>query len=175
MADLYFNEIVEAGLLNDFYEESNFNFPQSISDFEDSFSTAPILRLYNGYPFVKGLTPEEELAAFEVGFRELQNKSYADSIGAITWRNDELPALSLNKIVNQAESKKDSLSYAQHYYELFHWLPFNQELIIKGVEFTSSNRDLDTYSLNMIVKGMNNGLNDPFLIEVLDEIRSREN
>jgi hypothetical protein len=27
----------------------------------------------------------------------------------------------------------------------------------------------------MIVKGMNNGLNDPFLIEVLDEIRSREN
>ncbi len=170
MADLFFNELLEIGLLSESYAESRFDTPLTISDFENSFSSAAIARLLNGYPFVKGLTPEEELAAFELAFQQLQSISYADSIGANTWRFDELVAVSLREVVKFTESNNDSISYAQHYYELVHWLPFNSELLREGIEYASNNRALDIYTVNMIHKAINNNLEGSYLSTVLEEI-----
>ena len=85
MADAYFNEIHNIGLMDEFYNENSFDTPFSASNFENAYSTTPILRLKTGYPFIRSLTVNQELALFEDGYRSIQNKSFADSMGAESW------------------------------------------------------------------------------------------
>ncbi len=170
MADLYFESFLDLGLIVDNYKSSSLNTPLVLSDFENAYSTAPILRLLSGYPFVKGLDADEELIAFQESYRYLLKKSFADSIGATTWFNSDIVALNLQKVIEEAKNNDDSLLVAQANYELFHWLPFNENLVNQIVEYHADNRKLDVYTLNILLKGTNNGISDPILFNKISEI-----
>ena len=167
MADAYFNEIHKIGLMDEFYNENSFDTPFSISNFENAYSTTPILRLKTGYPFIRSLTVNQELALFEDGYRSILNKSFADSMGAESWRYNNVVAFDLKKVINHSKHLDDSMAVATHYYELLHWLSFNDDLLTEAVDYLLNNSKMDTYVVNMISKGLNNGMKDPYLMNML--------
>ncbi len=175
IAELFFREINKVGLLDPYLRIGVMDVPDPESLFEQAYAITPIIRLTNGYPFIKGLNPDEELELFIQEYNYLQSKSFADSVGATTWVNGNIVALGLQKVINEAKLQKDSLLVAQASYELFSWLPFNKDLIHSIVDYQLGNKNLDIYTVNSILKALNNGMIDTKLIHALIKIYSSNN
>ena len=88
-------------------------------------------------------------------------------MGAESWRYNNVVAFDLKKVINHSKHLDDSIAVATHYYELLHWLSFNDDLLTEAVDYLLNNSKMDTYVVNMISKGLNNGMKDPYLMNML--------
>lgn len=114
-----------------------------------------------GYPFTKGISQEQELENFESVFRQYQEKSHVDSLGALTAREQRFVPEMLTEAVNYSRVNGDSLAYVRHYYELLKWQLNSISLVERVTEFAITNRKYDEYLLNMLLQVVNDGNTDP--------------
>lgn len=170
MADLFYDHFLEIEEIKNAYHPNSFTIPQEVSDFEQTHSTTSITRLLVGYPFVKGLSIEEELAAFQKIYNGYLAESYTDSIAASAARRNRLVPLALTDVVNHGKETGDSLAVISHYYELLKWQINSIELIDKGIEYAVNNRSLDTYLVNILTQILNEGNYEPRYIDVLSSL-----
>ncbi len=170
MAELFLNEIVQLDRLTRYHLPNPFDVPNQLSRFEEVYSNTSISRLLVGYPFEKGLTEAEELAAFNRIYIAYLSASYVDSVAAYTSRNiGEVPK-ALTDIVNHGMVLDDSLMVMSHYYELLKWQLNSIDLVERGIEFSTNNRNYDMYLVNILHQVINDGLNDYRYMDVLSAL-----
>lgn len=119
----------------------------TVSTFENTYADVQISRLIFGYPFVKNQSAEQERIRFENYYNEQLNKSFIDSLAALTWRTQRQVSLSLTDIVNFSTAQGDSLQVMQHYVPLAYLQLLNKNLLLKGANYALNNRKLDSYSM----------------------------
>lgn len=136
--------------LKEHLAESYISMDMPISQFEQTYAEVQISRLLFGFPFVKNQTPEQERLRFENYYNAKLQHSFIDSLAALTWRTQRQSSLSLTDVVNYATSKNDSSMVMNHYIPLAYWQLFNQNLLLKGANYSLSNRALDEKSALML-------------------------
>jgi tetratricopeptide (TPR) repeat protein len=141
-----------------------------VSQFEKTYSTVPVARLESGFPFVKGISESEELNRYNRVIRNLERKSYIDSIAVVTWEQQRQVTLSLTDAINYASRQKDTLSVVQHYLELANWQLFNTDLLKKGINFGVNTRELDPYTVKMLHNILSVEREDPYFANTLSAI-----
>jgi lysophospholipase L1-like esterase len=170
MADVFLEEIKKLPRLQSRLINNPFGRPDSISDFEITFANVAIERLLAGYPFTKGISQEQELENFESVFRQYQEKSHVDSLGALTAREQRFVPEMLTEAVNYSRANGDSLAYVRHYYELLKWQLNSISLVERVTEFAITNRSYDEYLLNMLLQVVNDGNTDPRYMDVISSL-----
>lgn len=170
IADLLIEELIQFPTLSANYQPNIFEVPSEISQFENAYANVSIARLLVGYPFKKGISIEQELADFEAIYQDYLSKSFIDSVGAVTAKNQIHVPLVLTDIVNVAQQKGDSLAAISHYTELMRWQLNSTSLIEKGIEYAVNNRSTDDYLANMLLQVLNDGNYDPRYIDVLSSL-----
>ncbi len=170
MADEFLAEIEKLPRLQSRLIQNPFSRPSQISTFENTYANVAIERLLAGFPFTKGISQEEELRNFNAIYEQYQNKSYVDSVAAITARQQEFVPEKLTEVVNYTRSVNDSLAFVTHYYELLKWQLNSVSLVERVTEFAISSRENDTYLLNMLLQVVNDGNTDPRYMDVISSL-----
>ncbi len=170
IASLFFEHLVELEVLKRAYSPNSFDLPNTVSRFEEIYSSTAISRLLVGYPFQKGLTQDEELAEFQKIYRGYLQASYIDSIAAHTARNQGLVPEALTEIINEAQQRSDTLAVITHYYELLKWQLNSVNLIERGIDLAVKSRIDDSYTVYMVNQILNDGLQDPRYMDVLSAV-----
>lgn len=144
IADLFFNSLLENDpVLKEAYLPNElFQWPE-ISHFENTFSKIPIARLTAGFPFVKGLSADQEYRNFQKVYDSYIKRSYVDSVAATAWRYNRPAVLALTDALNYNHQRSDTINVVKHYLDLAYWQMFNENLLKKGVSYSINNRDLD--------------------------------
>lgn len=147
IADAFFNSMIEndSELKNAYLPNELFQWPE-ISHFEDTFSKIPIARLTAGFPFVKGLSADQEYSNFQRVYDNYISRSYVDSVAATAWRMNRPAALALTDALNYNHKMNDTLNVMKHYLDLGYWQLFNESLLKKGVNYSLNNRQYDSYN-----------------------------
>lgn len=170
MADEFLAEIKKLPRLQSRLIENPFSRPTQISSFEHTYANVSIERLLAGYPFTKGVSQEEELRNFNTIYEQYQNKSYVDSVAAITAREQEFVPEKLTEVVNYTRSINDSSAYVNHYYELLKWQLNSVSLVERVTEFAINSRANDAFLLNMMLQVVNDGNADPRYMDVISSL-----
>lgn len=132
--------------LKSYLYQTNIPLDLAASTFEKTYADVQISRLIFGYPFVKNQSAEQERIRFENYYNEQLNKSFIDSLAALTWRTKRQVSLSLTDVVNFSTAQSDSLQVMQHYVPLAYLQLLNKNLLLKGANYALNNRKLDSYS-----------------------------
>ena len=170
IADLYFDALVEHSVLKDYYLPNPlWEWPEA-SQFESTFSKIPIARLTSGFPFKKGLTERQEYNEFNQIYRYYQQRSYVDSLAAVSWRENKQASLVLVDVLNYQYAESDTFGVARHYLDLAYWQIFNEDLLKKGVSFVSPNRKYDSYTSLLLHLILTKEREDPFFVNTLSAI-----
>lgn len=171
IADAFFGSLVSKDpVLEEAYLENDLFMWPGISHFESTFSKIPIARLTAGFPFVKGLTAEQEYRDFQNIYDGYIKRSYVDSIAANAWRQNRPAALALTDALNDYHKKNDTLAVVQHYMDLAYWQVFNEKLLMKGVSYSVNNRVLDSYNALFLHIINSKDREDPFFSNSLSAI-----
>jgi hypothetical protein len=156
IADAIFNKMKAHPMVADVKRAASIQFSREVSLFEETYAEVQISRLLYGYPFVKGITADQERINYEQYYQSKLNESFIDSLAALTWRTQRQVSLSLTDVVNDRTSQQDSLSVMQHYLPLAYWQLFNKKLLQKGVNYAINNRKLDDYTALLIHLSLKN-------------------
>jgi len=167
IGELFFDEMMKDSRLKKYYAPNSVATRPEISEFEETYGTVPILRLTAGYPFVKGLSQDEELAIFKRRYNALLTNNYEDSLATRTWLNQEPVPLALTKVVEMNIAKYDTLNMARSYMSLAHWHIFSEALLKKGVEYPINNRRSDSYNVLTLHLILSKKRTDPFFVNKL--------
>jgi lysophospholipase L1-like esterase len=167
IADLFFENLLELEKISSAYSPNEFNVPDDISEFEETFANTTISRLLVGYPFQKGLTAAEESAKFETIYNNFLKSSYTDSVAAASKVNQKSVPIALNEVIDQKKKNGDTLAAMSHYYELLKWQLNSTDLIEKVIEYAINNPKVNTYLVNSIEQVLNEGAYDPRYMNVL--------
>lgn len=170
IAETVMQELLKLNPLKQAYAPNGFAIPQQTSTFEDAYSYITVARLLVGYPFVKGLTVEQELKDFQKIYDGYLQSTYVDSLAAFTARNALEVPQRLTDVINHGKQTNDSLLVMSHYYELIKWQLNSTELIEKGIEYSVDNRATDVYLVNMLLHILNDGASDTRYMNVLSAV-----
>ena len=132
--------------LENHLSSSTISLDLALSSFDKTYAEVQISRLLFGYPFVKNQNADQERIRFESYYNQQLNRSFIDSLAALTWRTQRQSSLSLTDIINSGTAQGDSLSVMQHYVPLAYWQLFNKNLLLKGANYALNNRELDSQS-----------------------------
>ena len=149
--------------------------PSQISTFERAFAEVSIARLMVGYPFVKNISIDEELRAFDTIYQSYLERSYIDSIAAVASKEQVFVPLALTEVVSQARKRSDSTAIVQHSYDLLKWQLRATNLIESSIEFTLASASEEPYLINILHQVINDGNNDPRYIELLSSLYLLDN
>ena len=170
IADAFFEKLIETSVLNNYYEPNALYGEPKISLLEETFSIIPIVRLTVGYPFVKGLTPKQEMDAFMNIYNDYLHRSPVDSLAARAWREARPVSLVLTDALNELHRQNDLEGVARHYMDLTYWQIFNQNLLRKGIGYTLNERELDEHTALMLHVILTKKPDDPFFASSLAAI-----
>lgn len=143
IGELFFERIKEKQL-GDYFLPNKLSVRPKLNQFEKTFSETPVYRLTSGYPFKKGVSPEQEQANFQKQLNIFYKKSYVDSIAASAWRYQRQAYLAITDVINFQNTIDDQQGISDHYLSLAQWQIFNDNLLKKGVDKSVNNRGLDS-------------------------------
>ena len=167
IANTFFEAISLLPKLRSFLNPNPIGPPSEISTFEKAYAEISIARLLVGYPFVKNITIDNELRAFERIYRSYLNTSYLDSIAAVASKQQIFVPLALTEVIAKAYLKADTLAIVQHSYDLLKWQLRHQNLIESSIEFTLNSGKNKAYIINMLHQVINDGNLDTRYFDLL--------
>lgn len=170
IAEEFFKFLRDLDKVEQHYKPGIFNVPEYPSSFETSFAEITISRLLMGFPFQKGLTEAEEAIRFNQFYDRFIQRSFIDSIAAVTKVKGKSVPDALNNIIKQKKGEGDSLQVMSHYYELLKWQLNATNFIEKAIEYGVNNSEVKTYLVNIIEQVLNEGAYDPRYMNVLSSI-----
>ena len=170
MANTFFEAISYLPKLQSYLKPNPIDPPSEISTFEKAYAEISVARLLVGYPFVKNVTIDNELQAFERIYRSYLNTSYIDSIAAVASKQQVFVPLALTEVIAKAYLKADTLAIVQHSYDLLKWQLRHQNLIESSIEFTLNSGKNKAYIINILHQVINDGNLDPRYYDLLSSL-----
>ena len=150
IADQYFDALMEHSGLKEYYLPNSLWEWHTASQFEDTFSKIPVARLTSGFPFKKGLSERQELNEFNRIYQYYRQRSYVDSLAVTAWRENQQVSVILVDVLNRMYKQADTTGVASHYLDLSYWQIFNDDLLLKGVNYLVNNREFDEYTTMLL-------------------------
>tara|TARA_R110000868_G_scaffold368227_4_gene631279 strand:- start:19631 stop:21412 length:1782 start_codon:yes stop_codon:yes gene_type:complete len=170
IGELFFDRIIEKQL-SKYYMPNSLSIRPVLNKFEEVYSSTGVSRLLVGYPFTKGLTSNEEYANFQKILNSSFKTSYIDSIAASAWRTQREVFLALTDVLNYEAYRKNEQGISEHYLSLAQWQIFNDDLLKKGINEATNNRNLDNNTALLLHLILNKEQKtDPYFANTLSAI-----
>lgn len=170
MGELFFEKLQSQPVIVNHYMPNALSRRLPINRFEESYADLSIAKLTSGFPFNKGVSDREQEQAFQEKYNRYLERSYIDSLAAVTWKHRRPVPLALDNVVTHLleSDSQQTEALARHYQSLVQWPIISIKRLKQGVDMLmKSSRKLDIYSAPLLHYSINERSRHPYFLNAI--------